>query len=84
MPGHNVFTRNAGIVRHFWRSKGGKETADPGQDSYDAPDMSALFTNLDRTPEERSKDWFSKLNDGNGAAPQSTENDRASISAAFG
>ena len=43
MPGYNVLTRKDGTIRHFWRSEGGKETADPGQDSQDAPDMSGLW-----------------------------------------
>ena len=63
MPGYNVFTRKDGTIRHFWRSEGGKETADPGQDSHDAPDMSALWTILDTTPEGRGTDWYPKLND---------------------
>lgn len=29
MPGYNVFTPKDGIIRHFWRSEGGKENADP-------------------------------------------------------
>ena len=75
MPGYNVFTRKDGVIRHFWRSEGGKETADPGQDSHDAPDMSALWTILDTTPEGRGTDWYPKLNDGKGAAPQSALNE---------
>ena len=63
MPGYNVFTRKDGTVRHFWRSEGGKETADPCQDPHDAPDMSALWTLLDTTPEGRGKDWYPKLSD---------------------
>ena len=39
MPGYNFFTRKDGVIRHFWRSEGGKETADPGQDPHDAPDI---------------------------------------------
>ena len=58
MPGYNVFTRKDGTIRHFWRSEGGKETADPGQDSHDAPDMSALWVILDTTPEGRGTDWY--------------------------
>ena len=63
MPGYNVFTRKDGTIRHFWRGEGGKETADPGQDSHDAPDMSALWTVLDTTPEGRGTDWYPKLDD---------------------
>ena len=63
MPGYNVFTRKDGIIHHFCRSEGGKATADPGQDSHDAPDMSGLWTILDTTPEGRGTDWYPKLND---------------------
>ena len=63
MPGYNVFTRKDGTIRHFWRSEGGKETTDPVQDPHDAPDMSALWTILDTTPEGRGTDWYPKLDD---------------------
>ncbi|MEO8249440.1 MAG: DUF899 family protein [Burkholderiales bacterium] len=63
MPGYNVFTRKDGTIRHFWSGEGGKETADPGQDPHDAPDMSALWTILDTTPEGRGTDWYPRLND---------------------
>jgi len=63
MPGYNVFRRQNGTVHHFWRGEGGRETADPGQDPHDAPDMSALWTLLDTTPEGRGEDWYPKLSD---------------------
>ena len=63
MPGYNVFTRKDGVIRHFWRAEGGQETADPGQDPHDAQDMSALWTILDTTPEERGANWYPKLDD---------------------
>ena len=63
IPGYNVFTCKYGVIRHFWRSEGGKETADPGQDPHDAPDMSAMWTILDTTPEGRGTDWYPKLDD---------------------
>ena len=63
MPGYNVFTRKDGKIRHFWSNEGGTETADPGQDPHDAPDMSALWTILDTTPEGRGTDWYPKLDD---------------------
>lgn len=63
MPGYNVFRRKHGNVHHFWRGEGGSETADPGQDPHDAPDMSALWTLLDTTPEGRGEDWYPKLSD---------------------
>ncbi len=61
MPAFNVFTRKDGTIRHFWSSEGGPETADPGQDPHDAPDMSPLWTILDTTPEGRGADWYPKL-----------------------
>jgi predicted dithiol-disulfide oxidoreductase (DUF899 family) len=61
MPAYNVFTRKDGTVRHFWSSEGGPETADPGQDPHDAPDMSPLWTILDTTPEGRGTDWYPSL-----------------------
>lgn len=64
MPGYNVFTRRNGSIRHFWSSEGGPETADPGQDPHDAPDMSPLWTILDTTPEGRGTDWYPKLSYG--------------------
>lgn len=64
MPGYNVFTRKDGSIHHFWSSEGGPETADPGQDPHDAPDMSPLWTILDTTPEGRGTDWYPKLDYG--------------------
>jgi len=61
MPGYDVFTRKDGTIRHFWSGEGGKETADPGQDSHDAPDMSGLWVILHTTPEGRGTDWYPKL-----------------------
>jgi len=61
MPAYNVFTRRDGTIRHFWSSEGGSETADPGQDPHDAPDMSPLWTILDTTPEGRGADWYPSL-----------------------
>ena len=61
MPGYNVFARKDGVIRHFWRGEGGKETADPGQDAHDAPDMSGLWVILDTTPEGRGADWYPSL-----------------------
>ncbi len=62
IPAYNVFTRKDGIVRHFWSSEMGGETADPGQDPRGAPDLDPLWTILDTTPEGRGKDWYPKLN----------------------
>ena len=61
VPAYNVFTRRDGEIRHFWGSEGGPETADPGQDPHDAPDMTPLWTLLDTTPEGRGTDWYPQL-----------------------
>ena len=79
MPGYNVFTRKDGVIRHFWRGEGGKETADPGQDPHDAPDMSALWGILDTTPEGRGTDWYPKLDDGDTEQSQAAENEVRAI-----
>lgn len=64
MPGYNVFSRADGVIRHFWSGEGGSETADPGEDPRDAPDMTPLWTLLDTTPEGRGSDWYPTLTDG--------------------
>ena len=61
IPAFNVFTRKGGTIRHFWASEMGGTTADPGQDTRDAPDMMPLWTILDNTPEGRGTDWYPKL-----------------------
>lgn len=61
MPAYNVFTREGRTIRHFWSSEGGPETADPGQDPHDAPDMSPLWTILDTTPDGRGTNWYPSL-----------------------
>ena len=60
-PAYNVFTRRDGEIRHFWAGEGGPETADPGQDPHDAPDMTPLWILLDTTPEGRGLDWYPQL-----------------------
>jgi predicted dithiol-disulfide oxidoreductase (DUF899 family) len=60
IPAFNVFTRKGGTIRHFWASEMG-DTADPGQDTRDAPDMMPIWTILDDTPEGRGTDWYPKL-----------------------
>ena len=57
----NVFVRDGKVVRHFWASEMGGETADPGQDPRGAPDLMPIWTILDATPEGRGKDWYPKL-----------------------
>ncbi|MEH2509828.1 putative dithiol-disulfide oxidoreductase (DUF899 family) [Nitrobacteraceae bacterium AZCC 1564] len=62
IPAYNVFTRRDGMIRHFWSSEMGAETADPGQDPRGAPDLDPLWTILDTTPEGRGSNWYPKLN----------------------
>ena len=60
VPGHTVFTRRDGTIRHFWSEEMGGETADPGQDSRAAPDPDPLWRLLDTTPEGRGN-FYPKL-----------------------
>jgi predicted dithiol-disulfide oxidoreductase (DUF899 family) len=60
VPGYNVFSRQGGVIRHFWGAEMG-ETADPGQDPRGAPDLDPLWLLLDTTPEGRGADWYPKL-----------------------
>ncbi len=64
VPAYNVFTRQDGKIRHFWREEMGPGTADPGQDPRGAPDPMPLWNILDTTPEGRGKDWYPKLDYG--------------------
>ena len=58
----NVFVRDAaGAVRHFCAAEMGFETADPGQDPRDAPDLMPLWNLLDLTPAGRGTDWYPQL-----------------------
>jgi predicted dithiol-disulfide oxidoreductase (DUF899 family) len=59
--GLNVFTRNGGIIRHFWGGEMNGASADPGQDPRGAPDLMPIWTILDTTPEGRGTDWYPKL-----------------------
>jgi predicted dithiol-disulfide oxidoreductase (DUF899 family) len=60
-PALIVFKRDADQVRRFWASEMRQEMADPGQDPRDAPDVAALWSVLDLTPEGRGVDWYPKL-----------------------
>jgi predicted dithiol-disulfide oxidoreductase (DUF899 family) len=60
-PALIVFKRDADQVRLFWASEMRQEMADPGQDPRDAPDVAALWSVLDLTPEGRGVDWYPKL-----------------------
>ena len=37
------------------------DTADPGQDPRDQPELAPLWSVLDLTPEGRAPDWYPKL-----------------------
>lgn len=60
-PALVVFQRDGDQVRLFWASEITQEMADPGQDPRDAPDIAALWSILDLTPEGRPADWYPKL-----------------------
>jgi predicted dithiol-disulfide oxidoreductase (DUF899 family) len=60
-PALVVFKRDGDTVRLFWASEMTKDMADPGQDPRDAPDIAALWSVLDLTPEGRGTDWYPKL-----------------------
>lgn len=60
-PAFIVYRRDGDEVRLFWASEMTKEMADPGQDPRDAPDLAALWTVLDLTPEGRGTDWYPRL-----------------------
>lgn len=60
-PGLWVFRKQGDEVRLFWSSAQTGETADPGQDPRDAPDIASLWSILDLTPEGRPGDWYPKL-----------------------
>jgi predicted dithiol-disulfide oxidoreductase (DUF899 family) len=57
----NVFTRQGGVIRHFWAGEMSSANADPGQDPRGAPDLMPIWTVLDATPEGRGADWYPKL-----------------------
>jgi predicted dithiol-disulfide oxidoreductase (DUF899 family) len=61
IPAFNVFTRQDGVIRHFWSGEMTGDSADPGQDPRGAPDLSPLWTVLDMTPGGRGGDWYPSL-----------------------
>lgn len=61
-PGLWVFRKQDDEVRLFWSSAQSMDTADPGQDPRDAPDIASLWSILDLTPAGRGEDWYPKLN----------------------
>ncbi len=56
-----VYQREGETVRLFYAAEMPFEAADPGQDPRTAPDIAALWSLLDLTPEGRAKDWYPKL-----------------------
>ena len=64
VPGFSVFTRNDGVIRHFYSGEMSGAMADPGQDPRGAPDLDLLWQMLDLTPEGRGTDWYPKLDYG--------------------
>ena len=61
IPALHVFTRQGGVIRHFWTGEMTGDSADPGQDPRGAPDPTPLWTFLDMTPGGRGEDWYPKL-----------------------
>ena len=60
-PALVVFRKDGEGIRLFWMSEMTGEMADPGQDPHDAPDIAALWSILDLTPEGRPANWYPKL-----------------------
>lgn len=60
-PALVVYRRDGDEVRLFWSSEMTGEMADPGQDPRDAPDIAALWSILDLTPDGRGTDWYPRL-----------------------
>lgn len=60
-PALTVYQKDGDQVRLFWMSEMQAEMADPGQDPRDAPDIAALWSILDLTPQGRPADWYPKL-----------------------
>lgn len=56
-----VYQRDGDKVRLFYAAEMPFEAADPGEDPRTAPDIAALWSLLDLTPEGRGKDWYPKL-----------------------
>jgi len=61
VPGFSVFSRDEGIIRHFYSAEMSAAMADPGQDPRGAPDLDPLWLMLDLTPEGRGTDWYPAL-----------------------
>jgi len=61
VPGFSVFSRDEGIIRHFYSAEMSAAMADPGQDPRGAPDLDPSWLMLDLTPEGRGTDWYPAL-----------------------
>lgn len=60
-PALVVYRKQGDTVRVFYAAEMPAEAADPGQDPRTAPDVAALWSLLDLTPEGRGGDWYPKL-----------------------
>jgi predicted dithiol-disulfide oxidoreductase (DUF899 family) len=56
-----VYKLDGDDVRLFYAMEMPNAAADPGQDPRTAPDIAALWSILDLTPEGRGDDWYPKL-----------------------
>lgn len=68
MAALNVFVKRHGQVLHSWADELGAESMDPGQDPRGAPDPTALWSVLDKTPGGRDPKWYPSLDDGQSTA----------------
>ena len=55
------YRKDGGKVRLHYMAQMPMEAADPGQDPRSPPEMAALWSVLDLTPEGRGTDWYPKL-----------------------
>ncbi|HLW95475.1 MAG TPA: DUF899 family protein [Solirubrobacteraceae bacterium] len=60
-PMLNVFTREAGTVRHFWGSELLYAPTDGGEDPRHVGTLEPLWNLLDLTPEGRPADWYEQF-----------------------
>ncbi len=61
VPGLSVFSREDGVIRHFWSGEISDAMADDNQDPRGAPDLDPLWTILDLTREGRGTTWYPRL-----------------------
>ena len=60
-PMLNVFSRDAGAIRHFWGSELFYAPTDPGQDPRHVGTLEPVWNLFDLTPEGRPPDWDEQL-----------------------